>query len=99
MIFLNEIVDGVYQLKHLYTQSVVDIEHQLQYNKQEIDLIVLYMDPNHNDVPMNHDVMNDILLKSFQHLFEDENQDLKYQKINLKEKPFVLFLLFTWIWS
>jgi hypothetical protein len=48
---------------------------------------------------MNHDVMNDILLKSFQHLFEDENQDLKYQKINLKEKSFVLFLLFTWIWS
>jgi hypothetical protein len=60
MIFPNEIVDEVYQLVHLYNQSIVDIEYLLQYNKQEIDLIVLYIDPNHDNVPKNHDVMNDI---------------------------------------
>ncbi len=73
-------MDEVFQLAYLYNQLLVDIEYQLQYNKLKIDLIVLYMVPNHDDIPMNHDVMNDILLKFFEHLFEDENQDLQYKK-------------------
>ncbi len=77
MIFLDEIVDEVVQLELLYNQLLVDIEYQLQYNKQEIDLIVLYIDPNHDDIPKNHGVMNEILLKFFEHQFEDENRDLK----------------------
>jgi hypothetical protein len=40
------------------------------------------MDPNQDDIPKNYDVMNDILLKFFEHQFEDENQGLKIRKKN-----------------
>lgn len=60
MICPNEIVDEVFQLEYLYNQWIVDIEYPLPYNKQEIDLIGLCIDPNHDNVPKNHDVMNDI---------------------------------------
>ena len=58
MIFLDKIVDEVHQLELHYNLLLVDSEHQLQYNKREIDLIVLCMDPNHHDIPINYDDMN-----------------------------------------
>jgi hypothetical protein len=47
------------------------------------------MDPNQDDIPKNHDVMNDILLKFFQHQVEDENQDLN---IKTKKKIFFFYI-------
>lgn len=60
MIFQDGIVDEVVQLVLLDNQWLVDIEHQLQCSKQEIDPIDLYIDPNHDNVPKNHGAMNDI---------------------------------------
>lgn len=59
MIFPHKIVDEVYRSKLRYNQLFVEIECQLQYNRLKIDLVVLYILPNHDDGPMNHDEMND----------------------------------------
>ena len=77
MIFPDEIADEVDQLELLDNQWLVDIEHLLRYNTQEIDPIVLYIDPNHGNGPRNHDVTNDIWSKFVEHRFVDENQDLE----------------------
>ena len=45
---------------NLCNQLLVGIEHPIQYNKQGIDPVDPYIDPNHDNVPKNHDVMNDI---------------------------------------